>query len=55
MLSQEGKLLYGPVVIPEYNSNAYGFLAESGELLEDVWYGIWNKDLGTWEKVPLFH
>ena len=55
MLSQEGKLLYGPVVIPEYNSNMYGFLAESGELLEDVWYGIWNRDLGTLEKVPLFH
>ena len=55
MMDQNGKLLYGPVVIPEYDSNTYGFLAESGELLEDVWYGIWNRDLGTFVKVPLFH
>ena len=55
MMDQNGKLLYGPVVIPEYDSNTYGFLAESGELLENVWYGIWNRDLGTFVKVPLFH
>ncbi len=55
MLKQESKLLYGPVVIPEYSSNAYGFLAEDGENLENVWYGIWNRDLGTVVKVPLFH
>ena len=55
MMDQDSKLLYGPVVIPEYDSNTYGFLAESGELLEDVWYGIWNRDLGTFVKVPLFH
>ena len=55
MMDQNGKLLYGPVVIPEYDSNTYGFLAESGELLENVWYGIWNRDLSTFVKVPLFH
>ena len=55
MMDQNGKLLYGPVVIPEYDSNTYGFLAESGELLENVWYGIWNRDSGTFVKVPLFH
>ena len=55
MMDQNGKLLYGPVVIPEYDSNTYGFLAESGELLENVWYGIWNRDLCTFVKVPLFH
>jgi len=54
-LGKENKLLYGPVVIPEYDSNAYGFLAESGENLEDIWYGIWNQDLGTLLKIPLFH
>ena len=55
MMDQNGKLLYGPVVIPEYDSNTYGFLAESGELLENVWYGIWNRDSGTFVRVPLFH
>lgn len=54
-LNRESKLLYGPVIIPEYNSNTYGFLAESGEKLEDVWYGIWNRDAGTLTKVLLFH
>lgn len=55
MLTKDGKLLYGPVIIPEYNSNTYGFLAENGENLENIWYGIWNRDLGTFVKVPLFH
>lgn len=55
MLTQDGKLLYGPVAIPEYNSNIYGFLAENGENLENIWYGIWNRNLGTFVKVPLFH
>ena len=51
---ENGKLLYGPAVIPEYDSNIYGFLAENGENLEDVWYGLWNRDLGTLTKIPLF-
>ena len=55
MMDRDSKLLFGPVVIPEYDSNTYGFLAESGELLENVWYGIWNRDLSTFVKVPLFH
>ena len=55
LLKQDGKLLYGPVVILEYDGNRYGFLAENGENLEHVWYGIWNRDLGTLAKVPLFH
>ena len=50
----EGKLLYGPVVIPEYDSNVYGFLAENGENLEDVWYGLWMRDTGTVKKIVLF-
>ncbi|MBE5972341.1 MAG: hypothetical protein E7246_07485 [Lachnoclostridium sp.] len=54
MLDRESKLLYGPVVIPEYDSNVYGILAESGENLEDIWYGIWDRDTGTLVKVPLF-
>lgn len=52
---ENGKLLYGPAVIPEYDSSIYGFLAENGENLEDVWYGLWNRDLGTLTKIPLFH
>lgn len=35
------QLLYGPVVVPEYNMNVYGFLAADGENLGDVWYGLW--------------
>ena len=54
-LDQGNKLLYGPVVIPEYDSDGYGFLAEDGENLENVWYGVWNRDLGTITKIPLFH
>lgn len=50
----EGKLLYGPVVVPEYDSNVYGFLAENGENLEDVWYGLWMRDTGTVKKIVLF-
>ena len=50
----DSKLLYGPVVIPESNSNGYGFLAEDGEHLEDLWYGIWNRDLDIITKVQLF-
>ncbi len=48
------KLLYGPVVVPEYDSNIYGFLAENGENLEDIWYGQWNRDIGTIVRIPLF-
>lgn len=50
----KSKLLYGPVVIAEYDSNVYGFLAENGENLEHIWYGLWNRDLGTVTKIPLF-
>lgn len=50
----QSKLLYGPVVIPEYNSNTYGFLTETGENLEDLCYGLWNRDLGTVTVIPLF-
>lgn len=50
----ESKLLYGPAVIPEYDSNTYGFLAENGDNLEDVWYGLWNRDLGQITKILLF-
>ena len=53
-LDQGNKLLYGPVVIREYNGNCYGFLAEDGTALENLWYGVWNRDLKTIEKVPLF-
>ena len=51
---ENSKLLYGPAVIPEYDSNVYGFLAENGDKLEDIWYGLWNRDLGTVTKIPLF-
>lgn len=51
---ETSKLLYGPVAVPEADSNLYGFLAESGEKLEDVWYGLWNRDLGTIIKIRLF-
>ena len=53
-LGQGNKLLYGPVAIPEYDSNCYGFLSENGTALENLWYGIWNRDLGTIKKVLLF-
>lgn len=48
------QVIYGPAVIPETNSNIYGFLAADGENLEDIWYGIWNRDLGNLERIPLF-
>ena len=38
-------LLYGPVAIPEFDSEVYGFLAADGDNLEDVWYGIWHAPL----------
>ena len=38
-------LLYGPVAIPEFNSEVYGFLAADGDNLDDVWYGIWHAPL----------
>lgn len=52
--ADSSKLLYGPVVVPEYDSNIYGFLAESGSNLEDIWYGLWNKDTDTVTKIVLF-
>ncbi len=48
------KLLYGPVAIPEFSSNTYGFLSADGDNLENLWYGMWNADLGTIVNVPLF-
>lgn len=48
------ELLYGPVVVPEVDSNIYGFLAADGGNLEDVWYGLWNRDLGTITRIDLF-
>lgn len=56
ILKEDGnrKLLYGPVAIPESNSNIYAFLSENGDKLENLWYGLWNRDTGTVTKVPLF-
>lgn len=56
ILKEDGnrKLLYGPVAIPESDSNIYAFLSESGDKLENLWYGLWNRDTGTVTKVPLF-
>lgn len=52
-------LLYGPVAIPEYDSEVYGFLAADGDSLEDVWYGIWHAPLENQTfpitRIPLFH
>lgn len=48
------ELLYGPVIIPEYDTNTYGFLAENGENLENLWYGLWKEDLDTVTQIPLF-
>lgn len=50
----ENQLLYGPVAISEADSNVYGFLAAEGENLEDIWYGIWQWDIGEIQKVVLF-
>lgn len=50
----EAPVLYGPVVIPEFDSEAYGFLASDGENLEDLWYGIWDRSKGQIRKIPLF-
>ena len=52
------RLLYGPVEIPEYDSEVYGFLAADGDNLEDIWYGIWHAPLENQTfpitKMPLF-
>lgn len=53
-MNDKSKLLYGPVEVPETDSNIYGFLAENGESLEDIWYGLWNRDLDTVTKIRLF-
>ena len=50
----ESKLLHGPAVIPELDSNVCGFLAENGENLEDIWYGLWNRDTGNVIRISLF-
>lgn len=48
------QMIYGPVPVPEYDSNVYGFLAADGENLGDVWYGLWFADTGRLEKIELF-
>lgn len=48
------QMIYGPVSVPEYDSNVYGFLAADGENLGDVWYGLWWADTGRLEKIELF-
>lgn len=48
------QMIYGPVPVPEYDSNVYGFLAADGENLGDVWYGLWWADTGRLEKIELF-
>lgn len=50
----ESGVLYGPVIVPETDSNIYGFLAADGGNVEDIWYGLWNADLGTIRRIPLF-
>lgn len=50
----ESGVLYGPVIVPETDSNIYGFLAADGENVENIWYGLWNADLGTLRRIPLF-
>lgn len=51
---QENYLLYGPAEVLETNSNVYGFLAADGENLENVWYGLWLRDMDELTKIPLF-
>ena len=38
------RILDGPVAVPEFDANVYGFLAADGERLEDIWYGLWWAD-----------
>ncbi|MCI8453871.1 MAG: hypothetical protein HFE84_04570 [Lachnospiraceae bacterium] len=49
------ELVYGPVAVPEYSANVYGFLASDGDRLKDVWYGLWWKEGGKIEKIALFY
>ena len=48
------KVLYGPVRMEDSSDRTYGFLATSGEILETIWYGLWDQEMGTIEKIPLF-
>ena len=50
----QSKLLYGPVVISEEETNVFGFLATDGELLENLWYGIWDRISNAVTIVRLF-
>lgn len=50
----ENGLLYGPCAVPEFDSNVYGFLAADGGNVEDIWYGLWNRDTGRIERMELF-
>lgn len=50
----DSQMIYGPVIVPEYDMNVYGFLAADGENLEDVWYGLWWRDTARLEQIPLF-
>lgn len=47
-------ILYGPVAVPEYDANVYGFLAADGGNVEDLWYGLWWEGNGRIEQVRLF-
>ena len=49
-----GKLLYGPVAVSGAEGSIYGFLSEDGEKLEDLWYGLWDTEQRSIEKVKLF-
>lgn len=48
------RLLYGPSEIRGGEEGTYGFLAADGDMLGDIWYGIWNPETGSSEKILLF-
>jgi len=53
-MEHDSGLVYGPVAIPEFNSNTYAFLGTNGPNVENIWYGIWNRDMGTVTRINLF-
>ena len=50
----QSKLLYGPVVIAEEEESVCGFLAADGDLLENLWYGIWDRSSDAVSVIRLF-
>lgn len=50
----QSKLLYGPVVIAEEEESVSGFLAADGDLLENLWYGIWDRRSDAVSVIRLF-